>query len=54
MTLSLASGYALGPQTRDSRDKLPFRAAEAVSVTDIAYPVTSFANGTLVLDVLIS
>jgi outer membrane biosynthesis protein TonB len=50
----LGSAQALTAQTVTLRVKPPFQPAETLSVTDITVPYLSTANGTVVLDALIT
>jgi outer membrane biosynthesis protein TonB len=50
----LGSAQALAAQTVTLRVKPPFQPAESLSVTDITVPNASTANGTVVLDALIT
>ncbi len=50
----LGSAQALTAQSETSKEKPPFQPAETLSVTDITVPFLSVANGTVVLDALIS
>jgi TonB family protein len=50
----LGSAQALIAQTEPLSEKPPFQPAETLSVTDITFPILSIANGTVVLDVLIT
>ena len=50
----LGSAQALTAQTEASKEKPPFQPPETLSVTDITVPFLSVANGTVVLDALIS
>lgn len=50
----LGIGRALNAQSRVPAAKPQFQAAETVSVTDIPVPTASTANGTVVLDVLMT